>query len=164
MPIAGAMGGHTAHDTTRRDGTPPWWRHTRGAALPRVFDACGPVVVSPEMPTFSNNVAELFTFTTVAEWLSVAQLPGQQVMVFYDSEHFYQIGCGNWRPHANFRLAARARHADAKICSRRIKFQHVDSHSGVLGNERADKLADAGRSSRTMSMPLLGILSRASWS
>ena len=94
----------------------------------------------------SNNVAELAAVTIALEWLRTAGVRGQ-VVLFYDSDYSRNITTGEWKPRSNFKLAARAKRAYRAIldiASLHVGWHHIDSHTGCLLNERADKLAARG--------------------
>ena len=108
-----------------------------------------------EFVTSTTASAELSGAIVALEWLASSGLTGT-VKIKYDSAYSRHITLGEWKARANFRLAARARRAYAAvvaIAGISLSWHHVDSHTGVSLNERADKLADVGASGASQSLP-----------
>lgn len=100
-----------------------------------------PQLIAENIGVGTNNVAELR-----AIWRALQAFPdvGRKMMVRTDSE--YSIGSLtlDWHPTANVELIRSIRE-DLSLRNGNIRFDHVDGHSGVEGNEIADKLANIGR-------------------
>ena len=97
----------------------------------------------------TNNLAELVAFTNGLRWARHAH-HGPNVMR-YDSTYAAHIATGVWRPKKHKAAAAEAVKAWAvlKGQGRGLWLKHVKGHSGHRWNDRADRLADAGRSGQT---------------
>jgi len=118
------------------------------------IDACGPVDLEGSnchgAEKHSNNTAELTAAIVAMKWLLTCPAIGD-VVIKYDSEYSHSITVGDWKPHANFRLAAKARRLWTTLAQKNpnVSWLHVDSHTGDFLNERADELADLGAGGQT---------------
>ena len=135
--------------------TPAGWGWTGSFNSRDFFDSAGPVQVHPSDPGFlgarvgSNNTAELSAWMEAALFL-LAQpeaLPADLTFV-YDSKWTAHMVTGHWRPKRHKAMISLARalylNLSSKIC---VHWVWVKGHSGNVGNERADCLAQRGRNS-----------------
>ena len=91
----------------------------------------------------SNNVAELSGALHALELASA--FPPGKIRLGYDSEYARRITTGEWRARAAARLAARARLAlSSLLVTHSVEWFHIDSHTGHVLNESADRLAAEG--------------------
>ncbi len=105
--------------------------HGNGEDLDRVF-------IAENIGPGTNNRAEL-----CAIWRALRQFPrDKELTVFSDSEYAIGALTLDWARNVNGGLIRRIRE---DLEGRTVKFEHVDGHSGVEGNEIADQLAKAGR-------------------
>jgi ribonuclease HI len=88
----------------------------------------------------TNNRAEL-----CAVWRALRAVPDvmQPLLIRTDSEYAIGALTKDWARNANAELITNIR-ADLGY-RKHVRFEHVDGHSGVEGNETADKLATIGR-------------------
>ncbi len=99
-----------------------------------------PVLIAENIGKGTNNVAELR-----AIWRALQQFPNvnQRMIICSDSEYAIGSMTKAWNASANAELI---RYMRADLAMRpNVKFKHVDGHSGVMGNEVADQLANIGR-------------------
>lgn len=89
----------------------------------------------------TNNVAEL---TAIYRGLQAVPDRRRKILVRSDSEYSIGILTKPWVPKKNKELVEAIR-ADLEWRGPNVRFQHVRGHVGIEGNERADKLAKAGR-------------------
>lgn len=86
----------------------------------------------------TNNRAEL-----CAIWRALRQFPRDaELLIRSDSEYAIGALTLDWARNVNGGLIRRIRE---DLDGRTVKFEHVDGHSGIEGNEIADQLAKAGR-------------------
>ena len=99
-------------------------------------------------------MAELVADTIALEWLLQANTC-RNVYLFSDSEYSRQVTTGRWKPRANFNFAAWAKQAYRAVTEQAfIRFVwNVDSHTGCIYNERADKLAGRGAAGILQGLP-----------
>lgn len=101
-----------------------------------------PLLIAENIGLGTNNVAEL-----KAIWRALKAVPDTRRKILIRSDSEYALGsCSEegWRPKANVDLIAQVRQ-DLAIRAGRVRFEHVDGHAGVEGNEIADRLAKVGR-------------------
>ena len=125
-----------------------------------VTDACGPVTLSTlatqGVRKLSNNVAELVAAITVLQWLADVAWTGPLVLC-YDSEYAKKMICGEWSPKHHHKLIAKGKRLWQQIANQPhidARWKHVDSHCGILLNERADSLADLGAKGEARPLPV----------
>ena len=119
--------------------------------FPSTIDFCGPVTLSGDplclgAESLTNNTAELSAQLVAALWLSANfQLIGapSSVILEYDSEYAASLAQGRARPRANISLVIALRSA-LRCLPCRLVFRKALSHSGLVLNEHADRLAAAG--------------------
>lgn len=89
----------------------------------------------------SNNRAEL-----CAVWRALRQFPWTNNPVLVRSDSEYAIGALtlDWARNVNGGLIRRIRE-DLDLRGNKVRFEHVKGHSGIEGNEIADRLAEMGR-------------------
>lgn len=158
------------------DGSCPGNRNVRekaaaagwGVAVGRIAeDACsslewtaelyGPVVTDRDSPLSlgaevgSNNTGELSALGEALLWLR-DEAPGSKSLpaaVHYDSQYAANIVTGRNRAHKNLELASTLQRLYAEIKQQRpLNLVYVKGHSGVAGNELADRLASMGAEGR----------------
>lgn len=93
----------------------------------------------------TNNHAELSAVRVALYITNTAELRARELLVRSDS--MYTIGsltreedCEAYRPNAVLINIIRR-----MMAGRAVRFEHVRGHAGVVGNERADELANLGR-------------------
>ena len=89
----------------------------------------------------TNNVAEL---SAIYRGLQAVPDRRRRLLVRSDSEYSIGILTKNWVPKKNVDLIQAIRE-DLAWRAGRVRFEHVRGHVGIEGNERADRLAKAGR-------------------
>lgn len=105
----------------------------------------------------TNNRAEL-----CAVWRALRAVPDrhQRVTVYTDSEYAIGALTKDWARNANAELIQNIREdLDRRWVDtheRAVAFEHVDGHSGVPGNEVADRLSKIGRKLVTQVSPYEG--------
>lgn len=89
----------------------------------------------------TNNRAEL-----CAIWCALRSFPhtSQKIKIFTDSEYAIGALTHEWARNKNGVLIGNIR-KDLWYRGEHVAFEHVDGHTGVEGNEVADKLATIGR-------------------
>ncbi|MFH1077148.1 MAG: ribonuclease H [Pseudomonadota bacterium] len=92
--------------------------------------------ISSYIGVATNNIAELTAIKTALEQLKVTNLP---VRIHTDSKYCQGLLMLGWKPKANKELVESIKHLMRKF--KDIMILKVEGHSGVPGNERADKLA-----------------------
>ena len=124
--------------------------------LPWLAALYGPVCTESYDPVWmgarrgTNNAAELTAIGEACKWLleldgRLPQGAERKATILYDSEYAYEIATGLNRDKEN---GALSESVAALVSSVRRKFvlnfRHVYGHTGVHGNEVADRLADRG--------------------
>ncbi len=84
----------------------------------------------------TNNVAEL---TAVLLALESIKDRDREVVVYVDSKYVWGLLTQNWKPKKNKELVQKLRNVFSSFSH--IDVRHVQGHSGVEGNEEADRLA-----------------------
>lgn len=140
-------------DGSHIKGTP---RRGWGAVLEyrgRLYELSGVADPASDPAAASNPTMELRAAAAALERLRQVR-PAEMcdVLLLADYTGVREYGRGAWRPErakvAHFRTEALRLHAAAKALRGdgvRLEFEHVRGHSGVEGNEMADRLARGGR-------------------
>ena len=126
--------------------------------------ASGPVSTDPQHLKYlgaevgSNNTGELSAI--IEALLFALEHDYGEVVIHSDSKWAILMIQGVWRPKTNKDLVVLAQRLAYK-CGMKVHLQWIKGHSGVEGNELADKLANEGRDSATYqggrSIPLPGL-------
>ena len=115
------------------------------------LDASGPVITSSDHTAFlgaevgSNNTGELSAIYEAL--LFAAERHFDHTVIHSDSQWSINVITGRWRPKAHKNMINRIR-ALLRNTRMRVHFQWVKGHQGCEGNERADRLAEAGKESQ----------------
>jgi ribonuclease HI len=122
----------------------------RGGTGHAIFEMCGPIVPDRLVhKNTTNNLAELVAFTHGLRW--ARHTHHGSVLMRYDSTFYAaNIAAGLWKPKKHQAAAARAIKLWADVRRQRpnLWLKHVKGHSNHRWNNRADRLADAGRAGR----------------
>jgi ribonuclease HI len=121
----------------------------RGGTGHAIFEMCGPIVPDRLVhKNTTNNLAELVAFTHGLRW--ARHTHHGSVLMRYDSTYAANIAAGLWKPKKHQAAAARAIKLWADVRRQRpnLWLKHVKGHSNHRWNNRADRLADAGRAGR----------------
>ena len=107
------------------------------------LDSCGPLTTRYiGAKVGSNNTGEL---SAIYEALLFAgQRSMQTVQIRTDSKWSINVITGKWRASSHKVLVNHIRSL-LRVSNMSVSFQWVKGHSGIEGNERADKLADQGK-------------------
>ena len=105
--------------------------------------SCDPVFLGAEVHT--NNTGELSAIGEACKWLpSFLQGPVDNkpphAVICYDSEYAYSLATRLANPTTNKQLA--------ESVASLVTMEHVRGHTGIYGNEVADRLADRGARGR----------------
>lgn len=93
----------------------------------------------------SNNHAEL-SAVRIALWLTTfPPFAGRPLIVRTDSDFAIGMVTGRYRCRETSPNRALTFLVRAALQDRDVRFEHVRGHEGILGNERADRLANLGR-------------------
>lgn len=92
--------------------------------------------ISEYIGSATNNIAELEAIRRALSEIKNRELP---VKIFSDSSYAIGLITLGWKPKKNQELVAEIKKLVSKF--RKIDFVKVEGHSGIPGNERADKLA-----------------------
>ena len=140
---------HVVSSDGSYDGTGAGWGFTvahQGAEAS--FDCCGPVVSTPGSlfcgaTRLSNNTGELSGLYFSLRYIAAHYSASDTIVLEYDSEYAAGIAQRVMYPRTNLCLALRCRRA-AELTSARIIWRKARSHTGLVFNEQADKLAKCG--------------------
>ena len=121
--------------------------------MEEVIDNFGAVSMQTDSPLYigakecTNNTAELSAIIEAMIWaLERAELEDGVVHILYDSRYAAESIMGVSHPKVNKKLVYMGRIVKEKLLARSsIRWTWVKRHQGDLGNERADALADLGR-------------------
>ena len=117
-----------------------------------VFLSCDPVFLGAEVHT--NNTGELSAIGEACKWLlSFLQGPVEHkpphAVICYDSEYAYSLATRLATPTTNKQLAESVASLVTMVRQKALlTFKHVRGHTGIYGNEVADRLADRGAQGR----------------
>ncbi len=101
-----------------------------------------PLLYAQHVGPASNNAAEL-----MAIWCALRACPNVQQGLLVRSDSQYALGVLqnlDWTLAANVELIGLMRR-DLALRGSKVTFEHCDGHSGIEGNEVADRLANIGR-------------------
>jgi ribonuclease HI len=100
-----------------------------------------PVFIAENIGLGTNNRAEL-----CAAWRALRAVPdtAQCLVIRTDSEYTAGALTKDWARNSNAELIGNIRR-DLSFRHGNVRFEHVDGHAGIEGNEVADKLANIGR-------------------
>lgn len=117
------------------------------------LDLFGPVITDAENPLSlgaevgSNNTAEVSAFGEALHWLR-SEAPGPAsipAVLHYDSKYAWKVVNAEWAAHANVDLVMCVRKLLHEVSSQRtLTADWVRGHTGDVGNESADLLANKG--------------------
>ena len=113
------------------------------------MEASGPVITDHTEPEYlgaevGSNTGEL---TAIAEALLHAKEHQQHPSIYSDSLWSINVLTGRWRPQRHKQLVGHIKSIISSFSSK-VHFQWVKGHAGQEGNERADKLAEKGKTTR----------------
>eukprot|EP00438_Fugacium_kawagutii_P009511 Skav209387 [mRNA] locus=scaffold3334:137441:141157:+ [translate_table: standard] len=128
--------------------------------LPWLAALYGPVITAPYDPLWlgarksSNNTAEVTAIGEACRWLLALheQLPPnhpRKAIIFFDSHYAYGVSTRLTKATDNMDLVDKV--ASLVVQVRQfftLTFEHVKGHTGIYGNEVADRLADRGSQGR----------------
>ena len=110
--------------------------------------SCDPLYLGATCHT--NNTAELTAIGEACRWL-LDFLRGptpnkpQKAIILYDSEYAYGLATRLTTPNTNHQLAESVATLVSSVRQQMsLSFEHVRGHTGIFGNEVADRLADRG--------------------
>ncbi|CAJ1408337.1 unnamed protein product [Effrenium voratum] len=110
----------------------------------------GPVVESDSALSLgaemcSNNTAELSAFGEALLWLRDEAPGAQKAVLYYDSQYAKKVTTGENVAHKNKDLAKTVQNLWMEVVAvREVELCWVQGHTGDVGNELADKLANEG--------------------
>ena len=109
----------------------------------------------------SNNTAELCAIAHAMHFLLQGTADNQDVTVFFDSVYAYKMATTQWTPRSNIALVQRVQELVQQVSSMRsLRWQHVYGHTGIEGNEKADRAADKGARGEAQWWPKLRLKRR----
>lgn len=94
---------------------------------------------NPEMAKMRNVAGEILGAKKAIN--KAMRLKMDWLMIFYDYEGVAAWALGTWKPKKKHTIAYAEFFKKAIETGLVVLFQHVDAHTGIEGNERADKLA-----------------------
>lgn len=123
------------------DGSGTTGDKTAGIGVAAYQGGAEPRLIAENIGPGTNNRAEL-----CAIWRALREFPdvSQTILIKTDSEYAIGSLTKDWVRNANADLIENIR-VDLAYRSGFVEFEHVDGHSGVEGNEVADRLANIGR-------------------
>ena len=91
----------------------------------------------------SNNTAKLTALGQTVRFLLYGTNYRGPVTTHYDSVYAYKMATGQRRPRSNLQLIQTVQDLVSQVAGlRTVHWQHVYGHTGVTGDERADRNAD----------------------
>ena len=136
-------------DGSAGDGRSGWGFTVAQPGAAELQDFCGPTILDTCHPSFvgasrhTHNVGELTAMLFALSWIAQHTGPGDVVILEYDSDFAAGAIQRRLRVKTNLALVLRAR-AVFDTVTAQIQWRKVESHTGLLLNERADRLADCG--------------------
>ena len=131
-----------------------WW--VRG----QCYESFGPVEVNPNSEDFigaerlTNNTGELSAVARVLTTVAAVQHLPSTLIIHYDSQYAANVTQGLWSVRRNRCLAGLARKKYCEVKQKcQIEWRWIKGHSGNMGNELADRLADRGRQGQSRALP-----------